>query len=722
MMPFPDGPAIPPPAAPLALVPPPTPKPRTLTADQIGAWRRRIQASNEHTKTAIDEGKRNVERYKSRTLDREPADDTAVVPSDFWFIEQKKAGLFYRLPDVYLQPMQPGKEDGAVLGQAVLKAKLGSQGLNILPRVKQVLFDVLCATGYGALKVGFDPALGPPQKIPMGSTPNLARTPGAMLGLSGASDEPVLQDVPQIVAKRYFASHVSPGDLIVPADFIGLDFDDAAFLGVRFREDMTGGDSDRSSSEDDERRLTKLSSAAQASRKAQRLGYEIWYYAARFDEDAWHPEHIRTFVIYEDDLSRGVPVTVRESPYQRWRVHGQVSDTYVPGATPEGMVGYPISPLTLRFISDAWLVPSDCTMARNTADTVSKGWTQMLRFRDRAQPQYGYDATRVDKSIQDKIARGDIGAGIGFNGPGADATWPIQKGRFGRESFEFHTLGMQILQLIWGLGANQTGQSETTGRTATELQIISAASQNRQEQERETVLGWYLAKVVMKIFALYQLFADEDDFVELIGADVARLQTIPDAVKQQAQASGQDARVLVPWNADAIAGRYAFSAKANSQLFLDAAQYRKQLMDLYNFFAHEPSVNRAELVREILQTYGFDPAKMIQQPPPKTSEPPKPSLAFNGDDLNPLAPQAAIILDLLPKLGVPIDPAIVATAIQAALTMQPVVAGGAAAPPQTAHGGAVATAEPLAQHPLDESGAMQGSGAHAPVAPGGHLL
>lgn len=720
----PPSPLGAPPRPPLSLVPPPPPQPRMLTKAEAEAWRRRIHASLDHTKQSLTEGKKNVQRYQSKTLSDAPTESEAVVPSDFWFIEQKKAGLFYRLPDIFLRPMQPGKEDGAVIGGAAMSAKLGPQGLNVLPRVKQVLFDVLCATGYGAMKVGFDPALGPPQQIPTGaSTPNPARTPGAVLGLSGASDEPLTVETPHIIAKRYFAEHVSPGDLGAPADFVGLDFDDAAFLFVKFREDVKdGGASDRGGDADDDRRLSKLSSAAQQSRQKQRIGYEVWYHAARFDEDAWHPEHIRMFVLYEDDAQM-LNITVKDSPYQRWTKDGQTTPTYVPGAIPTGMVGFPISPLTLRFISDAWLVPSDCTMARNTADNISRGWTQMLRFRDRSLPQYGFDSTRVDQATQDKIARNDTGAGIPFNGPGEDATWPIQKGRFGRESFEFHSLGMQILQMIWGQGANQVSATSEGSKTATELQIIQAASATRQEQEREAVVGWYLSKVATKIFALYQLFADEEDFVELVGTDVARLQSIPDAIKQQAQQQGQDARVLVPWNKDAIQGRYAFQAKANSQLYLDAAQYRKQLMDLYNFFANEPTVNRAELVREILQTYGFDPSKMLQQPPAKQSPPPQPTLSFNGADVDPLAPQSPIVLEILQKLGIPIDPAVVATALAHAQALPPPpgrTQGGGPGPAE--HGGAAQTAEPLSKHPSELTGNLQGSGAHAPVSPGGHLL
>ena len=662
------------------------PQPLVLTADQVSAWRRRVAASNEATKPVLDAGKVHIERYKGKYLEGTPSSDQVCVPTDFYYIEQKKAQLFYRLPEIFLKAQQPGKADAAVVFQAVINQKLGPQGVHILPRIKQVLFDVLCPTGYGAIKVGFEA---------------ITDGQGEVDGLG----------VPNIIAKRYFAEHVSPGDLVVPADFVGLDFDDAPYLAIRFREDLpddASGGSDRA----DDRRLVPLPAAALSARAKQRTGYEVWYKAATFDRDVKHPDRIRCFKIYDDDEQ--AQVTVRDSPYQQI-AQGKVT----------GMLGFPICPLTLRFVSDSWMVPSDAGMARNTADELSKGRTQMIQQRERSKSQWGFDSTRVDKDIQQKIERNELGAGIPFNGPGADATWPINKGQFGRENFTFNDYIQKDLDRIWGLGANQTSTLQEGGRTATELQIIQSASQTRLEQEREAVLGWYLNKIIPKFASLLQQFADEDEFVELIGADVQRLQQIPDEVKQQAQQSGQDARMLVPWNKDAIQGRFAFAAKANSQLFLDVAQYRKQLMDLYQFFANDPTVNRAELVREILQAYGFDPSKLIQQPPPKTAEPPKPALSFSGMDVSPASPQSPIVLDILSKLGIPVDPNVIATALAMFQQMPPSPDGPTApngAGPQMAHGGAAAQAEPLGKHQMGETGGMQGSGERAPVAPGGHLL
>jgi hypothetical protein len=678
---------------------------KTLPPAQVDVWRRRITAALEGTKAAIEQGKTNVARYTGKYLTAMPAEDECLVPTDFYFVESKKAQLFYRLPDVFLKPQQPGLDDAAIVFQAALNEKLGPQGVNVLPTVQQVIFDLLCPTGFGAVAIGFQTEIDGTQEVPLG--------PPMVDPLSGMEIPAPTETIPNIVATWFFIEHIKPGDLLVPPEFVGLDFDKSPWIGQRFHEDVPdsteGGDSGA-----DERRLTPLPSGAQAALRKQRTGYEVWYRAHLFDADVKHPDKIRTFKVYDDD--KEAPVTVRDHPHQRYATPA--------GKLLKGMQGYPISPVTLRYVSDTWMAPSDATMARNTADELSKGRTQMLRSRDRNMPQWGYDSTRVDKDIQGKIERNEIQGGIPFTGSGQDATWPIQKGNAPKETYTFNDIAQSDLQRIWRMGSNQIGVLDDKGsRTATEQQITQNASQEAHEADRSVILNWYVQKVVAKFASLLQLYATEQEFVELVGADAQRVKSVPPELAQQAKAAGQDARVLVPWTLDTIAGPFTFSAKPNSQLFIDAAQEKKQLMDLYNFFANEPTVNRAELTRAILARYGFDPSKMMQPPPPKQSAPPAVALSVKGDDFNPNMPQSPILLDALSKLGVPIDLQAVAAAqaVAAMVPPEPGPDGEHGAQPQTEHGGSAVQAEPMSKHPAELTGGMQGSGSPAPLGAGGHL-
>ena len=687
---------------------------KSLTGDDLGKWRKRVQGALDGTKAAIDTGRQNIYRYQGKYLSVVPTDDTILVPTDFYYIEQKRSQLFYRLPDVYLEPLQPGVDDACVILQAALNRKMGPQGIHILPTVQQVLFDVLCPTGFGAVKVGYQVVQDGEAPVQVGMEPDPdapppAPRPGSILQLAGPAMRPKMQMAPNLIAKWYYATRIRPGDLIVPPDFDGTDFDEAPYLGMRFKEDVPDGTEGSSTSQsltDDERRLTPLSEAATAQQGAQRTGYEIWYKAALFDADVKHPDTIRCFRYYDgEDVTTSVDV--QDHPFATYDQTGKLI---------AGMRGYPINPLTIRYVSDTWMAPSDCTMARPLADELSRGRTQMIQFRARSVPQVGYDSTKVTREDLQKIQRNETGAFIGFDGPFAEATWPIVKGDFKRESFQFNDYVQRDLDQVWSLGPNPGGALAATSRTATEQQIAQMSAQSRLDMERNVVLSWYVDKVVTKFASLLQMFADQTEFVTLVGSDAQRLTKIPPQVAQQAQQTQQDPHTLVPWNKDTIQGQFLFRARPDSQLYLDTAQRRKQLMDLYNFFAHNPMVNAAELTREILAEYGFDPSKLLQPPPPKSPEPPKATLAFQAaTDLNPFQPQYQNVKAALEALGVQglVPPAVDPATAQA---MAQLTKGPASA---TQHGGAAILAEKVSQHPLNQTGGMQGTGQPAPIAPGG---
>lgn len=696
-----------------APVPPKDPKGKPLTERQTSAWWGRITGSLEATKPKIDVGKRNIERYNGEYFTGQSKDKRVGVPSDFYYVEQKKSGMFYRLPEVFLKPELPGIEDAAVVFQAALNKKLGPKGVNVLPRVQQAIFDVLCPTGWGAVKVGLQVVEDGTKPVQVGTEPDPDAPmpplqPGAVLGLQQPPMRPIIEQVANIVASWMFIEHVSPGDLIVPAEFKGLDFDDAPFLGMRFEEDVLDDDeSGGTDRNEDERRLTPLPPAALTSKRKVRTGYEIWYKAHRFDSDIKHPDQYRTFKVYDDD--RNAPIVPKNSPYQQCTPSGKLI---------MGMKGNPICPLTIRFVSDTWAPKSDCSMARPIADELSEGRSQMIQARDRNMAQVGFDSTRVTKDTLTKLERNEMLAYVGFDGPYQDAIWAIQKGKGGRESYEFEESAQGDLGRIWGMGASQLGDAEGS-ETATAEQIASKAAMSRQSNEQNAVLSWYVDKVVAKFAALMQMFSDEEEFVELIGADAQRLKSIPPDVAQRAQQAGQDARVLVPWNKASIQGPFSFSAKPDSQLFMDTAAFRKELMNLYNFFANEPNVNRSELVRQIIQAHGFDPSKMIQQPPPKAPEPPKLALSIKMEDF--VGPQGPITIEIAQQNGMKISAGAIQQAQANFATVQLQEQQQAAADAAEKHGGPAVLAQKLNQHPLDQTGGMQGSGAPAPIAPGGHL-
>jgi len=222
------------------------------------------------------------------------------------------------------------------------------------------------------------------------------------------------------------------------------------------------------------------------------------------------------------------------------------------------------------------------------------------------------------------------------------------------------------------------------------------------------VADWFI-RGVTKFSTLVQRFLEPEEAAAIVGPQAAQL--------------------WESWR-HAAPSRLSFTMAPDSSLRNDTPLDRKQLQDLFTFLANDPNTNRSYLLNKLVSKYHLDPSKALlpqgQVPQPKP-QPPAMALSFKGEDLNPQSPQSPIVLDILSKLGVEVDPAAITNAMNlGALAMQAQQAEaeakaaaktpGAASPP---HGGKVAPIESLDKHATDQTGNMQGSGAPAPAMSGG---
>lgn len=678
-----------------------------LTEDEVKAWRARLRAGKELVSPVVEQGKKNIQRYRAKSLEVAPSDDTVIVPLDFSYVEQKKAQLFFQTPDVQGEALQPAFEPAAPIFTAVMNHALGIHGVNAKAAMFEMLTDALCPTGYGVSKIGYQPTVLGTKPVQVGVEPGPPQ-PGSVLGLAPTPMVPVFEDVPNIVAEKYYWDRFPPGWFRCPADFRGSDFDKAAWLSMRFEEDYPDGEKGDYKTADDAENmlLVKPSTATGQASTPKRCGEEVWYRAAQYDKDAAHPEHIRTFKLYDDDQD-ALPER-KDSPFQRWVMPTQAQPgmpapapqpplvSYQPGAQPIGMPGYPIHVLTLRYLSDAAFPPSDSTMSRQTVDEISEGRTQMFRRRKRALPQTLYDATRVtDPAILAKLESNDNSGMIGVQGSPGEMFLPLDKGNFGRDNFAFNDIAQRDLDTTWALGANAGVLRSGPGETATKSNQIQSAVDTRLEAERTRVLE-YFVKGVAKLAGLYQLFADQDDYVAIVGAD--------------------GAKQLVAWNKSLIAGKFAFSAKPNSHIRIDAAQSTQQALQAYNQFRKDPNCNEQYLIAEVAQKMGMDPARLYKPSQPPPEEKPTVSWAIKIEDF--YGPGAQVAVEIAKQSGVVISPA----ALQAAQTIGALVAAQAAAEqamqaqakpqgqPQAQHGGAASVTEPINKHAEQFTGGTPGIG------------
>src|SRR3990167_3012932 len=135
--------------------------PTPLPLDGSGSlewWRSQIGGAEDKIKRYAETWKKNVRRQIGTPLETIPLVDTVVVPLDHANIEQKKAQLYFRNPDVQLTaaPGHDASADALQAFSAVLNEYLGPDGVDAETMTDELLTDVLCPSGIGFSVIGLD--------------------------------------------------------------------------------------------------------------------------------------------------------------------------------------------------------------------------------------------------------------------------------------------------------------------------------------------------------------------------------------------------------------------------------------------------------------------------------------------------------------------------------------------------------------------------------------
>ena len=250
-----------------------------------------------------------------------------------------------------------------------------------------------------------------------------------------------------------------------------------------------------------------------------------------------------------------------------------------------------------------------------------------------------------------------------------------------RETTTTNDMVMHDFQRTWAVGATPGGVVEPEARTATEVNNAQGTADVRLDAERTRILNWF-CKAARKFGALLQQFKDTPGYAEIVGQD--------------------GVKALQAWDMKAIQGEFAFRAKPDSALRIDADVERRQALALYNLLGRDPNVNRVELLNTLLQRHNIDPSKIVVPTPPQAPhpEPPKVSLSFKGEDMgNPM------VLAILQQLGIQLPTPQELSGIPSASVPpgQPGAPAPQGPPGMAPHPGAVPQATPLNKHSLDQS-------------------
>lgn len=644
-------------------------------------WKGAIEDARSVRRTVSAWWDANLEAYAPKPTDSPTGYGQEVNTNrDFTLVERKKADLFYQSPEVAAvpSPLFTGQEGLLDTHTDILNSHLGLNGINLKDTVHRALFDVLCTAGTGWTMMGYEMASIPvTEDVTTGQQP----LPGSVLNLgpSAPVTAPQTNEIP--VYEHCFWRWFSPKQALVPKELRSTVWDDAPWLGVDLEVPLLfaqrkgwvpvdyKGDSPSPDSHFD------FGFGASGTDRIVRMVL-IYYYSSLYRLNRPHPQHQTRLLIVESGRGAMRAVVHDDSPFQTLTPKGELS--------PDSLIGYPIHPLTIRVLTDASVVPSDCTVSRPLVNELNIFREQMIKNRDANLMRYTYNTDVLPTDALEKVIRSPTGGMIGLPGEAfaGESIKELPHGTYPRENFEFNNYLDNDLARTHGLDAAQAGAGSAGGvPSATEAAIRQGNINARLGLERGRVLDWYVQGVT-KYSTLLQRFMPIEQAAAIVGVPKAR--------------EWDTWRKVIP-------ARLAFEALPDSTAQQDLAADRKRAMDEYTFFANDPFIDRPALLKRLLPRLRY-PASLVKQPTPPGPQPARPMFTFKGDDLNPLSPQYPIVMQILQEMGVTISPQATqeaqATAQNALLAEETAAAAPTAMPTgaQPPHGGKVAPMESLSKH------------------------
>jgi hypothetical protein len=695
----------------------------TWTDKQLASFKDELKRAREKRKSVSEDydWNGNRERYITK-----PTKGEVNVGADFRDVERKKAALFNAMPPVVFTadvPMQPvmGQKD-PMTGQAqpvvnqagkpltigtlvpihqeLVNGLLGPRHANAEIPLTQGVFDVLCTSGVGVFKVGYENRTVQVE----------APIPGSMNPVTG---QPMTQPTDVPIWEKWFLSRCSPKGLLLPADFRNTDHSlspwigyDVAMPSSHARRIYNLGDDWKSSGavEGDKPYFDDEQGKASPNDPeviVTHVEYKTEYYAEP-GQDV-HPEQITRVVFVDETVVKHEP-----HPDQTIGEDGRL--------TPDSIDRFTIQTMIIRDLSDAAWVPSDCSVTSALTKEINKYRTVTVSQRESQRTPMFLDSGAFDSATRDKIEKGQhiifleegkLAAGIEQI---AAQLPPIAQGR---ESYIGQDYIERDREKVLGMGDNQSGTVQK-GTTATEAGIAQKNSEARFEQEHQRVLKCYLSLV--RLFDRYVLrYCDARNAALILG-------------EQRAQ--------LWATHKHALMGGYHYDLAIDAGKHLDIEAQRRQVMQKYAALRPDPNVNPIPLLEEVARVFGDDPnALIVRELPEKKPEPPKINFTIASTDLNPALPQFPIVIEVMRLGGIPISAQSIieaktqAQALAAAgrnsmgdsinEPMEAMIAGQAPmptagvaadpkAPKDTGHPGMQPPQPSLNKHLMDESGQMQG--------------
>jgi hypothetical protein len=631
-------------------------------------FKQSIEATKQYRAKLITNWIASIDYRRGKPFNSQTDEDRVVVNLDWPLTKAKHAALFSQIPQVHVDHAPQTLSMPWVFPfEQRLNDTLITAGIE--SAMDEVMPDVINAAGFGVVVVAHE-AITEDREVPM---QDLSMFPTELQEQIKASKmlpdgTPLeMQTVPFVLDRRYTVVRISPSDFLWPLNFTGSDFDNAPWIG--YSGGVSWPEAKRMFKLTDEQKAQVV--GAEGKKTQDRLTQDvdkdkdtsegevrfdqIFYKEYCFDPTAKSYSTIHRLVFID-----GLDEPVIDEPWNGQQLDPQTNQVI-------GALKYPTRVLTLTYITDDAIPPSDSAIGRPQVNEIIKSRTQMILQRERSLPLRWFNVDRIDPTIQQSLMRGTWQGMIPVQGDGARVIGEVARASMPQEDFSFDNIAKQDLNESWQIGPNQQGNFGAGRQSASEANLVESNFQTRIGRERAKV-GKFFVSIAEVLGGLMCLFEDPASFGEGFTPEISKT--------------------------------LAYSILADSTVLVDSQQRLARLMKFIDMTAKSGWVDVGPVIKEIATLSGLDPNVVVRPPQPAPPETPNISLRLTGvEDLN-----NPLTLALLMQSGQAPSPDLIEQAkklIQLSVTppAQP-PAGPMGAP----SGAPVGPQGPMPQAPLDALG------------------
>lgn len=574
---------------------------------QLVKFQQSVEACKRYRRKLISDWQTNVDYRRGKPFASQSDEDRIAVPLDWSLAKDKEAQLFSKMPAVRVShaPDTTTQEVSPWVYRYEQKINDTAATAGIEAAVSECVVDCINASGIGVAIVtrdaitemvempAFDLSLLPPELqmivLETGMMPDGTPIPTEL--------------VPRQVDSRYTITRISPADFLWPLGFTGSDFNQCPWVGRTGRISWPEAVQKFGLTEEDKRFVigedrTQDDRIDKIIYDADRLESELYQDVVEFDELFYKEFHYSTEAKSFSSIHHLVFITGKDEPVIDEQWAGQQIDPETGEVL--GAMKYPIQALTLTYITDDAIPPSDTAVGRPQVNEINKARTQMNEQRERNIPIDWFDVNRVDPMIQHALLKGTWKKMIPVMGVGTNVIGSIPRSGMPADNYTFDRIAKDDFNRATGFGSYGD-----TVETKAESLAAGSVMQTRVAKERAKVGRFYL------------------NLAEVLGGLLA---------------IHEEPESIAPGFVPAISKTLSYSILADSTMLLDSNQRLEKLMQFINFTAKSGWINLEPVLKEMATLSGLDPSLVVQPPSPRPPSEPNFSVRLTGmqDLMNPL--------------------------------------------------------------------------------------